>query len=253
MKRLLAAVALGLLAPALVAHAQLSGQVSTVPAIPQAASMLATAAPQQRADGTAGVQIADREGNTKATSGHGLYTESARRGRLFSLAANAYTVIAANATTGAIGTFKPIVGFYNPIGSPVNAVIINHREWSTSGTPGGPFIFNFFCGQNWNSAAGGTIYNNLLSASSQSGSYMVPQNNTVVTTNPAITTAMNAFVPAGGDETTILTTSSGEAGHAEDDQGQIVVPPGCLFAIASTATGTSQIVSASLTWEEVAP
>ena len=80
---------------------------------------------------------------------------------------------------------------------------------------------------------------------------MINQNGATVTTNPAITTAMIKFIPAGGEDTTAI-GAGGEAGHVEDDRGEIVVPPGCLFGLASTATGTSQVVSAALTWEEVA-
>lgn len=253
MKKLIASLSAALILAPSLALAQLSGQINTIPGLPQALSVLPTGGPQARADGTAGAQLADREGNTKATLGHAEYTESARRGRLFSLAANAYTIVAANATTGAIGTFKPIVGFYNPTGSGVNAVIVNHKEFHTSGTPGGPLIWNFFCGVNWSSAVGGTIYNNLLSNLTPNGSQMIAQNNTAVTTNPAITTAMNAFGVAAGPAAVAVATGTGETGTNNDDKGQIVVPPGCLLALASTATGTSDVVSASVTWEEVVP
>ena len=233
------------------ALAQFSAQ-ATLPGVPQAVSLFPTAAPQNRPDGTGGPQIGDREGNTKAVLGHAEYTEPTRRGKFFTLAANAYTIVAANATTGAIGTFKPIVGFYNPLGSGVNAVIVNHKEFHTSGTPGGPLIWNFFCGVNWNSAVGGTIYNDLLSNLTPNGSSMIAQNNTAVTTNPAITTAMNAFGVAAGPAAVAVATGTGETGTNNDDKGQIAVPPGCLLALASTATGTSDVVSASITWEEVA-
>lgn len=233
------------------AHAQFSAQ-ATLPGVPQAVSLFPTAAPQNRPDGTGGPQIGDREGNTKAVLGHAEYTESARRGKVFSLAATGYTIIAANATGGAIGTFKPIVGFYNPLGSGVNAVLINEEEWHTSGTPGGPLVFNYFCGVNWNSAVGGTVQNNLLSNLTPNGSSMIAQNNTVVTTNPAITTAVSTFTVAGGPAAVAIATATGETGHSKDLKGAIAVPPGCMVALASTATGTSDVVSASLTWEEVA-
>ncbi len=233
------------------AFAQLSGQINTIPGLPQALSVIPTGGPQNRVDGTAGAQLADREGNTKATLGHAEYTESARRGRLFTLAANAYTIIAANASVGNLGTFKPIVGFYNPTGSGVNAVIVNHKEFHTSGTPGGPLIWNFYCGQNWTTAASGTIYNNLLSNNTPNGSAMIAQNNALPGANPAIGSALLAFGPAGGPTTGA--SALGEVGTNNDDKGQIVVQPGCLFGLASTATGSTDIVSASITWEEVVP
>lgn len=257
MKKLIAAL---LFAVAIPSHAQISGQVvSNVPGVVGASSILPTAPPQNRPDGTTGVQIADREGNTKAVLGHAEYTESARRGTLFSTINAGYTIVAANATKGAIATFSPIVGFINPLGSGVNAVIVNHREWHTSGTPGGPLIFNFYCGQNWVPAAlgnaGYTLYNNKLSNNTLNtapGSAMIVQSGAVPTTTPAITSNMLPFLPAGGPAAVAIATSDAEAGHYEDDKGQIVVPPGCLFGLASTATGTADVVTASLTWEEVA-
>jgi len=247
----LVVAALGLVS--MPAVAQLSGQVGAIPGLQTAGSVIATAAPQVRADGQAGIQLADREGNTKGVLGHAEYTESARRGRLFTLAANAYTIVALNASGGAIGSAKPIVGFYNPNGSGVNAVIVNHKEFHTSGTPGGPLLWNFFCGQNWSSTVSGTIFNNLLSNNTPNGSYMIAQNNTAVGTSPVITTALNVLGVAGGPAAVAVATGTGETGTNNDDKGQIVVPPGCLIALMATATGTSDVVSASITWEEVAP
>lgn len=232
-----------------IAFAQISGQVNTLPGLPQTGGIVATAAPQNRADGTAGIQLADREGNTKEVLGHAEYTEPARRGKLFTLAANAYTIIAANASAGNIATFKPIVGFYNPTGSGVNAVIVNAKEYHTSGTPGGPLIWNFYCGVNWSSAVSGTIYNNLLSNNTPNGSSMIAQNNTFPLTNPGITSAMLALGPVGGPTTGA--SALGISGTDHDLKGQIVVPPGCFLGMASTTTGTTDIVSASVTWEEV--
>ena len=250
MKKTVAAL-LGALMLGMVPMSALAQQAAPA-GVAQAVSLLPAAGPQYKADGAVGPQISDREGNTLATLGHSEYANSGRRGKIFSLAATAYTVIAANASGGAIGTFKPIVGFYNPLGSGVNAILVNEEEWHTSGTPGGPLVFNYFCGQNWNSAVGGTVQNNLLSNLTPNGSSMIAQNNTVVTTNPAITTAVSTFTVAGGPAAVAIATATGETGHSKDLKGAIVVPPGCLFGLASTATGTNDVVSASLSWEEVA-
>lgn len=250
MKKTIALLASLILSPAAVLAQGLP--VQTIPGIPQAGAVLATAGPQSRADGTSGIQLADREGNTKGVLGHAEYTESARRGKLFTLAANAYTIIAANASAGAIGSAKPIVGFYNPLGSGVNAVVVNHKEAHTSGTPGGPLMWNFFCGVSWSSTSSGTIFNNLLSNVTPNGSQMIAQNNTAIGTTPAITTALNVLGVAGGPAAVAIATGTGETSSNNDDKGQIVVQPGCLLALMSTATGTSDVVSASVTWEEVA-
>lgn len=250
MKNLTVAALMGALMLTMAPMSVLAQQAAPSGALP-AVSILPAAPPQFRPDGTSGPQISDREGNTKGVLGHAEYTESSRRGKVYSLAATAYTIIAANASGGAIGTFKPIVGFYNPLGSGVNAVLLNFEEWHTSGTPGGPLVYNFFCGQNWNSVVGGSIQNNLLSNLTPGGSLMIAQNNTVVTTNPAITTAMSTFTVAGGPSAVAIATATGETGHTKDLKGAIAVPPGCAFGIASTATGTSDVVNASLSWEEI--
>ena len=245
MKTMLAAL---LLLPSL-AFSQSTG------GLPQAASMVPTAAPQNRADGAIGAQIADREGNTKAALGHAEYTEPARRGKTFTTAVAAYTIIADNARAltfgGAITWPKPIVGFYNPTGSGVNAVLMTADEWNTSGTSAGPWFVDFLCGQNWVSASSGTIYNDLLTGVAGGGSQMIPQNGQNPSTSPASTSTMLDIDVLGGPDTTAL-SSGGEAGHSKDLKGRIVVPPGCLVGLFAYGTGTSNVVNASLSWEEVA-
>ena len=155
MKKLLAALlALSTVLPSL-SLAQVSGQIQ---GLGQSQPFNLVAGPQNRADGTASGSISDREGDTKVTLGHAEYAESARRGHLFTLSANAYTIIAANASAGIIGVLKPILGFYNPLGSGVNAVLVNAKAFHTSGTTGGPLMWNFYCGQSWTPAAGGTPF-----------------------------------------------------------------------------------------------
>ncbi len=227
-------------------------QQSPTPGVAAFATVTPAAAPQLKPDGTSGPQISDREGNTKVALGHAEYTESARRGKLYTLASTALTVTAAHVSAGAVGTLKPILGFYNPLGSGVNAVLINARAFHTSGTTGGPLMWNFLCGQNWTPAAGGSIFNDLLSNVTPNGSFMVAQNNVIALSNSVITTAFNVLAPFGGPDNTAL-SSGGEAGHYEDLKGQIVVPPGCEIALTATATGTSDVVSASMSWEEIAP
>lgn len=253
MKLLIAALLSLSFLPSL-SHAQsaISGQINTIPGVPQALGVVATGGPQNRADGIAGAQIADREGNTKEVLGHAEYTEPARRGKIFTLAANAYTIIAANVSAGLIDSaFKPIVGFYNPAGSGVNAVILGHKEYHTSGTPGGPLLWNFYCGANWSSTASGTIYNNLLSNNTPNGSAMIAQNNTILGATPAVGVAMKVLGVASGPTTGA--SALGENGQSIDHKGSIVVPQGCALALAATAAGTTDVVNASITWEEVVP
>lgn len=247
MKTLIAALLALALVPSM-AHAQTPPPSGVAPS-----AIIAPAAPPQlRPDGIPGTAIADREANLKVALGHAEYTESARRGKLYTLAASALTITAANASAGAVGVLKPIVGFYNPLGSGVNAVLVNARAFHTSGTSGGPLMWNFLCGKNWTPAAAGSIFNNLLSNVTPNGSAMVAQNSVIALADTVISTAFNVLAPFGGPDNTAL-GAGGEAGHYEDLKGQIVVPPGCEIALTATATGTSDVVSASMSWEEVAP
>ena len=143
------------------------------------------------------------------------------------------------------------MGFYNPSGSGVNAVLTTAVAYHTSGTTGGPLVWNFYCGQNWTTAAAGTIYNNLLSNNTPNGSSMIAQNNALPGAIPGTQPTILDFAPFGGPDNTAL-SAGGEAGHYQDFKGQVAIPPGCVFGLSSTATGTSDVVSASLTWEEVA-
>ena len=73
---------------------------------------------------------------------HGRYYETNYRGALFSTFYNALTVASTHASPIASGTGTPIIGIYNPAGSGKNVAIVRVQQATTSGTPGGPLLWN---------------------------------------------------------------------------------------------------------------
>lgn len=200
-------------------------------------------------DGAVNAVRGDKTGAQVVTDGHGRYQEAAVRGALFSLSNVAYTIVAGNASAGALGTILFINGFFNPINSGKNAVILRHKFQTTSGTPGGPLVYNFYCGLNITSAATGTIRGGILSNSAASSS-MIPQVAVIIAATPAATPAALVYGPADGPAA--IAAGAGLYSGTDETAGSIVVPPGCVFGVAATATGTTQIVGDQLVWEEVA-
>lgn len=205
--------------------------------------------PATTADGSIVQSRADKTGAQVVQDAHGRYQEATVRGRVFSLSNVAFTIVAGNASAGALGTIALINGFFNPIGSGVNAVVLVHRGQTTSGVPGGPLVYNYYCGLNITSAATGTIRNGILS-NSTAGSAMVPQANVIIAATPAATPAALVYGLAGGPAA--IAAGAGLYSFVDEVAGSIVVPPGCVFGVAATATGTAQVVSDQLVWEEVA-
>src|SRR5947209_1068008 len=72
--------------------------------------------------------------------GLGRYFEAARVARGFVLAANGFTIAAANITP-LVAAAQFIAGFLNPAGSGKAAVVQRVLQQTRSGTPGGPLLF----------------------------------------------------------------------------------------------------------------
>jgi len=192
-----------------------------------------------------------RQDKSKAlvvSQAHGRFTEAARKGHVFHLPKSAYTIVSTNASAGAMGTILLINGFWNPVNSGVAAAILWVDVDSTSGTPGGPLIWNYYCGLNVTSAATGTIYSGVLN-NNAGASAMVPQAAVALVTTPASTGAMLSNGPAGGPSAGGALSSG--IPNRKFIEGGLIVPPGCVAGLASTATGTTHIVSTDIGWEEI--
>jgi hypothetical protein len=178
---------------------------------------------------------------------HGKYYEAVSRGKVFSVgtAQAGTTVVAANAAPPAAAG-ATILSVYNPSGSNVNAVFMRCVLGNVSGTPGaGGFTY---C----------TSWGNRITAVQNA----VPRANLVSGINSvcqgfAQTALTGGFVhvvlrPIGFTSFAAAVAAANPGLVTVDNiDGDIIVPPGGVLTIANAATGTTHIVYASLTWEEV--
>lgn len=176
---------------------------------------------------------------------HAAYQEPTLQGQVYTIstALAGITVAAANVSPAAAGTGQPLVGVYNPPGSGKLLVIWKALVATVSGTPGGPFGWNVIKPSAGITAAGTVPTNNktLDAAGSKAKGFV----NQATTSSPA--GAM--FRVVGGPAA--VAAGAGLYGVAEELDGDIVVPEGGFVGIYATAVGTTHVVAASMTWEEV--
>lgn len=186
---------------------------------------------------------------------------------VFSLDSGSVTLAAANATKAAMGTAKLINGFYNPSNSGKNAVVIRAIISTVSGTPAGPFFYNYLSIGTSSTvgavssvvitnSASGSIGSNLLlnNPGAPTSSLMVPEVNVTLTATGAITTNLNQLSVIGGPAA--IASGAGDY-HVEDNpelaysrESLIIVPPGTVFGIMGTGAGTSHVVQSTIWWTE---
>lgn len=191
----------------------------------------------------------EKSGALIVAHGHGRYQEPAVQGGLWTLstAAAGVTIGATNVFSSAAGT--PIVGIVNPAGSGKNCVITRAVVICASGT----------------AAAGGWVWGyitpSLAAPISALGGNGAVNNGTLVTGGSIAKTFVNSALtgaPAGsllrylGGPTTGAAAANQNLTTQEETSGDIICPPGGMIGIFAAAAGTSPIVNASMTWEEVA-
>lgn len=181
---------------------------------------------------------------------HGRYFEQTLRNRGFRSMVKAVTVAATHNSPIAAATATPLLGLHNPVGSGKAAVIERIAPSSVSGTPaGGQFILNALQVTTAPTTPGGSIFAGQLSgAASPQGSVMRPFNNV----------ALTGMLPVAGNEldiiggVTAVALASAVNQNGEDVGGSIILPPGFVLALmAGTGAGTTWIVNAGWSWEEI--
>ena len=197
--------------------------------------------------GTSVPTTAGVSGGIRTQAAHVEYFDATYDRRTFSIDSDSVTLAAANATKAALATAKFINGFYNPADSGKLAVILNAMVATVSGTPAGPYFYNYISGVVPTNAATGTIRSGYLGYSGGSG--MVAETGVVLTVSGGATTALTQLGLLGGPAA--IATGAGMYSVADAVRGQIIVPPGTLFGIMCTAAGTTHVVQSTLTWEEV--
>ncbi len=204
------------------------------------------AGPQSLSDGAVSTARMTKQGGLAVTQEHAPYAEAAARGVMFttSNAAAGVTVASTDASPCTANTGTGLIVIGNPVGSGKNLVILKASIAPVSGTPGGGFVFNYIPNVgNITATQSGTINNNLLGTTGNSvckvwNHTALTASSTGVMVRPISWGSAIAYGVAGG-------TAEVDLG------GDLVVPPGVAIAICAVAAGTSHVVSASLTWEEV--
>lgn len=188
-------------------------------------------------------------GAQRVQSAHGVYTDATARGRVFSLKSGSVTLDAANVTTSGLGTITFITGLANPSGSGKLLSILRTHVATVSGTPGGPFFYDYYAGPVVTSAATGTIRSNYLGQNTAGASVATPLVDVAVSVVGGSTAATLQLGVVGGPAA--IAAGAGNYGYCDEVAGSIVIPPGTLFGVTATAAGTSHVVHAMLTWEEI--
>lgn len=188
-----------------------------------------------------------RQAEVMVSQLHGKGYEQNLQGNLFVMDSDAVTLAAANATKGALATVKLINGFFNPLNSGKNAVILVAKIATTSGTPGGPYFYNFLADGTINSAATGTI--RALNLGGTFTSVLTAQTGVILANVAAGTTALKQLGVMGGPAA--VAAGAGLYAAIDEVDGRIIVPPGVVFGLTALAAGTTHIVQSTLIWEEV--
>lgn len=202
--------------------------------------------PHLLADGASNHVRLAKTGELVVAQAHGRFHEAASRRQLFHLVSKTVTLAAANASPVAATTGELIVGFWNPPGSNKMISVLLGSVATVSGTPGGPFYWNLCPAQSSvTAAATGTVYSGYME-SLVSGSAVRPLNDVALAGMAVAAVEVGVL---GGPAA--IAAGAGVYSITDWVDGRIVVPPGCVCGIACHAAGTTHIVSASLSWEEV--
>lgn len=200
------------------------------------------------ADGQSSAVRQDKSAALVNTEAHGRYQEPTYRGNVFLLDSDAVTLAAANTTKSAIGGLaKFINGFHNPNGSGKLAVILNANVSTVSGTPAGPYFWNYTCGISDSATLTGTVHSAFLNTGAGASAMSARVN--VALTAFANAPALTQLATLGGPAA--IAAGAGMYNVTEDVAGRIIVPPGCDFGLMAVGAGTSHVVQSTIAWEEI--
>ena len=200
--------------------------------------------PQLLNDGASQNFRQGRTGEQIVSDGHSRYQEMTVRNNVYTANTKSSTVTATTdiaplpANTGV-----PQLGIYNPVGSGKNLVILKAGVSTISGTPGGPFYFDVIPPNAGITASGTNAINNFTFQ--QTGSVAKVFAHTAITGSVAAITLR----PLGGP----AAVAAGAGNYQVDEEvaGAIIIPQGGFLGISAHAVGTSHVISAYITWEEI--
>jgi hypothetical protein len=191
---------------------------------------------------------------------HGRFYEQNYRGALFSGGMGLTAINNVTYTSATLGaTVTPIVGVYNPLGSPVNLVILQAvlGVTVTAATATGPGAFVWAAGITTVAVTtGGAPFNRkTLQAAGSAAKDMTNVAPTGLSPNLVV---RGASALTGGNLKSISSVETavgqniGVAGYTtENIDGGLIVPPGGVLALLATATPVAHSAASMLLWEEV--
>jgi hypothetical protein len=193
-----------------------------------------------------GTNIATRQGKQGETVVNEMMPvsyEAAYRGLIYHAFINGVTLASTHASPIAAGTGTPIIGIYNPAGSGKNLVFMKTVMTTTSGTPGGPLLWNVIPNPQNITITPTAPISNLSFANT--GSVAKLFNNAAITGS----TAGVAYRVVGGPAA--VAAGAGLYTFMDEHKGEFMLAPGGMLALAATAAGTSHIMSAFIQWMEM--
>lgn len=211
--------------------------------------------PQNNPLGTANVvQRFGRHGDATVSELHGRFYEQTIAGNVYSNGLTALTALSANTIT-LTATTTPILGVYNPLGSGVNAVVLQATLAAginnAASTGPGIFVWATSTG-NTALSTGTTPVARLIGGPASKCKGLAGIALTGLTNN--LTVAHSADFPTP----TIITTAAVSTAiqtptvsFTENVDGAFIVPPGGILALLNTVSTTTTSVHGRLTWEEV--
>ena len=209
---------------------------------------------QNQADGAFVTARYGKQGEQIVTQLHGRFYEQALRGNVFGNGTLALTALSAN-TISLSATTTPILGVYNPLGSGVNAVILQAQlaagANNTNTVGAGIFVWATSTG-NTAVSTGAVPFAHLIGGAASKCKGLAFVALTGITTNLVAQLAADFSTP------TIITTATMPAtvqtptvSITQNLEGAIIVPPGGVLALLNTVSTTTVSVHGRLMWEEV--
>lgn len=202
------------------------------------------------------------QGDGIASELNGRFYEQNTRGRTFSGGMSTTAINAATFTSATLGaTCTPIAGIWNPIGSGLNAQILQAVltiALTVAGavTGGGPYVWAVSAGNSLAIPTTGLKPWNRKTLQ-QNGSVMFNMAGVALTGLTNNLTVIGASALGGGSAYNVTATDTGFAatmpGFAENLDGQFIVPPGGILALLATTTPVGHSAASNLLWDEVPP
>lgn len=204
--------------------------------------------------------VSNRYGHQIVADGLPKYTGMADAGIVYTLTttSSGVTLAAANASTTA-ATFQPVVGFINPLGSGVTAILIEatygiQSTGASAANEGIPFYEITTVSTPASTSIGSAVVLNhkTLAQAAAGGQKVIASINSAFTGNGSTWIYVKPFAGAAGARTAAPTASINVSGMSKEPlDGLIQIPPGVGVGLGVLAAGTNITVAATLTWAEV--